>query len=182
VKQFEATDNEELYGKILSDEDRLDHAYKFAKKRHDATGAVRKFSKQPYIVHPLSVAEIVDAYTHHDTDLICAAYLHDTVEDTPTSWDELNDKFGEQIADTVSELTNNKEDIKKLGKENYMSRKMIDLSDDALIIKLADQYYNINDHPGTEQHDRIVKNVTTLKRNRQLKPIHKELIHAILSC
>ena len=70
---------------------KLNEAIKFASDKHD--GQIRKLTNLPYIFHPFEVAQIVATMTN-DEDVICAALLHDTVEDTKTTLDEIADKFG----------------------------------------------------------------------------------------
>ena len=77
-------------------------AAKFAFAKHD--GQLRKYTNEPYIVHPNAVARAV-ANAGGDTATIAAAYLHDTLEDTATTYDELVENFGTEIADLVVELT-----------------------------------------------------------------------------
>ena len=93
---------------------------------------------------------------------ICAAFLHDTMEDTETSSVELRGEFGDKIADLVWELTNSKYDIEKIGKEEYMSEKLKNLSNDALLIKLADMLYNISDKAQDGAYKRMLKNTYDL--------------------
>lgn len=117
-------------------------ATEFATKKHD--GQVRKFNGEPYIEHPKRVAWKVFEITHND-ELTAAAVLHDTLEDTDTSLEELVSVFGNKIAYLVMDLTNNKEGMKELGKEVYLTKKMSNLSSNALLIKLADRLDNVSD-------------------------------------
>lgn len=127
-------------------ESRYDVALEFATKKHE--GQMRKDGKTPYIVHPIGVAKIVKAYaTHHkylDTMLV-ASLLHDTLEDTDTTYDEIWETFGSAVADIVKELTSDKEELKKVGKAKYLKTKMQHMSEEALTIKLADRLYNMRD-------------------------------------
>jgi (p)ppGpp synthase/HD superfamily hydrolase len=116
-----------------------DKALIFATEKH--FGQTRRFTKEPYINHPKRVAEIVEQYTD-DENLIVAAILHDALEDTPTTFDELAREFNLTIADLVWELTNDEGRIDELGKALYLLEKMIDMTDDALLIKLADRLDN----------------------------------------
>lgn len=77
----------------------------FAAKAHD--GARRKGSGMPYILHPMEAACIVSAMTRR-SDLIAAAMLHDVLEDTPVTYEELREEFGEKIADIVRMETEDK--------------------------------------------------------------------------
>ena len=80
-------------------------AAEYAKAAHESVDQRRKFTNRPYIVHPLAVAEIVASVTD-DSEMICAAWLHDVVEDTPRTVEQIADEFGKSIATLVAELTN----------------------------------------------------------------------------
>ncbi len=114
----------------------------FAQYKHRKQ--VRKFDGQPYYVHPKEVAQIVWKVTR-DMDMVKAAYLHDTLEDTDTSFEELQSKFGERVADLAKELTSDDALIKTMGKTPYLIKKMNSMSRDALTIKLADRISNVGD-------------------------------------
>ena len=77
-------------------------AYDFAKGRH---GDQLRKSGEPYIIHPLNVAYIL-ANLEMDDETICAALLHDVVEDTSATNDDLVYEFGSSIADMVAGVTN----------------------------------------------------------------------------
>lgn len=74
----------------------------FAVRKHD--GQFRDDGVTPYMIHPAQVARILMQVTH-DTNLIAAGYLHDTIEDTDTTYEELVAEFGQDIADLVMEVT-----------------------------------------------------------------------------
>lgn len=71
------------------------------------TGAVRKGSNTPYILHPLEVAQIISTMTD-DIDVITAGVLHDIVEDTDGSLKEIKARFGDRVAELVDSITENK--------------------------------------------------------------------------
>lgn len=77
----------------------------YATEKH--SGAVRKMSDQPYILHPMEVAAIAATMTS-DEDVLCAAVLHDVVEDAGVTLDEIKEKFGERVAELVASETENK--------------------------------------------------------------------------
>lgn len=104
----------------------------------------RKFDGEPYFKHPSRVADILRKYTK-DEEIISAGYLHDTLEDTKTSWEELEATFGKRVADLVKELTSVKREVTKLGKAEYLLKKMQKMSESALFIKLADRLDNVDD-------------------------------------
>jgi (p)ppGpp synthase/HD superfamily hydrolase len=79
-----------------------DKALKFATKAH--AGQVRKFTGEDYITHPVSVAAIVRSVNHTD-EMVAAALLHDVVEDTPITNNEIRVEFGDKVADLVGWLT-----------------------------------------------------------------------------
>ena len=119
----------------------LDEAITYAVQAN--AGAYRKGTNTPYILHPLEVAAIVATMTD-DLEIIAAAVLHDTVEDTPVSLAEFADKFGHRVADIVNSETENKrqgqsasetwlirkqETIEHLSKESDLDVKMVALGD-----------------------------------------------------
>lgn len=126
------------------DLDKIVHAYEVAKKLHD--GQVRD-SGEPYITHPLAVAYIA-LELGMDTDTICAALLHDTVEDTPYTLNELSKDFGADVAMLVDGVT-------KLGKIPMATKEeqqaenirkiILATSQDlrVIIIKLCDRLHNM---------------------------------------
>jgi guanosine-3',5'-bis(diphosphate) 3'-pyrophosphohydrolase len=119
-------------------------AVQFAAHKH--TDQRRKdVRKSPYINHPIALAEVLHTDGGvRDPTVIAAALLHDTIEDTETTYDELRGLFGEDIADTVVELT----DTKFLGK---VARKRLQVSKAgrssaaAKQVKLADKICNLRD-------------------------------------
>lgn len=153
--------------------------YRFARRRHDDTGAIRKVSKEPYWVHPEGVAKIV--MEHGGSDLeIKAAMAHDVLEDTGESYEDMVEKFGEKVASIVKEVTNDKDEIAKVGKEKYISEELCRLSPEALTVKLADMLYNMKDSPTEKNYERMRKNIAFLMMNRQLDGKHLELAQEIM--
>lgn len=118
-------------------------AYQFAKARHEAVGQLRDYTGEPYINHPVEVAGIVRSVPH-DEAMVLAALLHDTVEDTETTIDEIHTEFGSDVADLVGWLT----DVSKSSDGNRALRKAIDREHTsqaparAKTIKLADLISN----------------------------------------
>lgn len=155
--------------------------YRFAKQKHDATGVIRKHSGDPYWVHPEGVAKIAAAYGGTDIE-IQAAMAHDTLEDTNCSYEELEEMFGDEVASIVREITNDTEEVDRLGKEQYINLELISLSHPALFVKLCDMYYNQMDFPTEAQKQRMIKNINYLLANREddLNENEIALIEAIL--
>ena len=153
--------------------------YRFAKRRHDDTGAIRKVSKEPYWVHPEGVAKIVMEHGGSDIE-IKAAMAHDVLEDTGDTFEDIAEKFGEEVASIVKEVTNDNDEITKIGKEKYISEELCRLSPEALTVKLADMLYNMKDSPTEKNYERMRKNVAFLMMNRHLNGKHLELAQEIM--
>lgn len=100
----------------------------------------RKYTGDPYIIHPRAVAAIVRTVHGHTPEMICAALLHDTVEDCGVSLMEILVQFGPQVAELVEWLS----DVSKPGDGNRAARKALDRAHiarapwEAQVIKLAD--------------------------------------------
>lgn len=77
----------------------IDRAAKFAEQAHK--GAHRKGTRIPYIVHPLETALIASMLTN-DEEILAAALLHDTIEDTDVTYEDLKQEFGTRVADLVA--------------------------------------------------------------------------------
>lgn len=128
---------------------RIEKAIELAKKAHE--GQFRK-TGEPYIVHPLAVKKILEEWGM-DEDTIIAGILHDTVEDTPLTLEEIKKEFGESVAflvDGVTKLSTARNGMRDIDtylpatRDNFL-RLMIALGDDirVLIIKLADRLHNL---------------------------------------
>ena len=89
--------------------DLLDEAISFAVKKH--SGQVRKMEESPYILHPVEVMSVVGTMTA-DKEILAAAVLHDTVEDTDTTIEEIRENFGTRVSLLVmTETENKREDL-----------------------------------------------------------------------
>lgn len=155
-------------------------AAEWAKKKHEDTYAVRKSTLNPYWVHPDNVAHLAKAYGGTKEEII-AAIAHDTIEDTNTTYNEIKTLFGKKVADLVKEITNNNDEILKIGKEKYMSDKLLHLSDSALFVKLCDMLHNGKDYPTAEQAERMYKNLLYIKDKREMPEKIKILYNDVLS-
>lgn len=125
--------------------DILDQAIIFAVKAH--SGQSRKGSNTPYIVHPMEVMAIASTLTN-DIEVIAAAVLHDTVEDTSTTMQDIQDAFGERVAALVAADSENKREDRPAS-ETWMLRKQETMdylehaSREEQIIVLSDKLSNI---------------------------------------
>ena len=121
----------------------VERARVFATAAHAAVKQVRKYTFEPYIVHPTEVASIV-ASVPHTNEMLAAAYLHDTVEDTGVSIVDIQVEFGNEVASLVGWLT----DVSKPEQGNRAVRKAIDREHTAMApaaaqtVKLADLIAN----------------------------------------
>lgn len=123
---------------------KIKRAYELADKAHE--GQMRS-SGEKYITHPLSVANILLDY-HMDTDTICAALLHDVVEDTDTTLDEIQKQFGEDVAlmvDGVTKIGQVPLNTKEEQQAENIRKILMAMSKDirVIIIKLADRLHNM---------------------------------------
>lgn len=133
----------------------LQDVLEFATKKHE--GQFRDDGK-PYITHPIRVAKIVDEYkgkfSKNREAIVAAALLHDTLEDTYTSYRELKEHFGELVASMVMEVTTATCVPKLIGKGHYLAEKMQMMTNYALVIKLADRLDNLRDIELTKKEKR----------------------------
>ena len=124
----------------------IDKARAFATRAHRSIDQRRKYSLLPYEVHLEAVADIV-ASVSSDPEMIAAAWLHDTVEDTSVTLNEIKENFGKGVALLVQELT----DVSRPEDGNRATRKTIDrhhlarASARAQTVKLADLIDNCRD-------------------------------------
>ena len=123
-----------------------EEALRFAAERH--RGQRRKVSGVPYILHPVEVMAIAGSITD-DEEILAAAVLHDVVEDTATTSDEVRERFGDRVADLVASETENKY-TDRPATETWVQRKLESLmelqaSDDPAvkILWLSDKLSNI---------------------------------------
>ena len=123
----------------------IERAYKFAKKAHSG---VRRISGEPYIMHPLAVARIVVKELGLGSTSICAALLHDVVEDTDYTAEDIEANFGKKIADIVEGLTKISGGIfgdkASIQAENFR-KLLLSMSTDVrvVLIKMADRLHNM---------------------------------------
>ena len=123
--------------------DIVERARTFATAAHAAVGQLRKYTHEPYIVHPAEVVSILKQVYHTDT-MLAAAWLHDTVEDTGVTLEVVRAEFGDDVAELVGWLT----DVSRPDQGNRATRKAIDRAHTAMApapaqtIKLADLISN----------------------------------------
>ena len=120
----------------------INEAIEFATKAHE--GQFRKGTKRPYIVHPVEVADIVTTMTQ-DEEVICAAVLHDTIEDCDgVTAEVLAERFGERVAALVQHESEDKSKTWEERKSATIQR-MGRVDREVQMIALADKLSNMRD-------------------------------------
>jgi GTP pyrophosphokinase len=160
------------------DRERVEDAFVFACEHH---AAQRRRSGEDFIVHPVGVARIC-AGMRLDTETLCAALLHDTIEDTSASIEEVRERFGEEIAvivDGVTKLTvitfQSRDEAQA---ENYR-KMMVAMASDVrvILIKLADRLHNMRTIDAMPKQKQLEKSRETLEIYAPIA--HRLGIHAI---
>ena len=159
----EYADLKEAARKRCSDREELDiiqKAFEFANEAHKG---VRRRSGEPYILHPIAVAKIVVSNIGLGYKSIVAALLHDVVEDTDYTVEDLRNLFGDKVATLVDGLTKiktvldneDKAEQKSMQAENF-KRILLTLNDDVrvVLIKLADRLHNCRTIEFMPEHKR----------------------------
>jgi GTP diphosphokinase / guanosine-3',5'-bis(diphosphate) 3'-diphosphatase len=163
---------------ISVDRGRVEEAFVYACVHH---ADQRRKSGEDFIIHPVGVAKIC-AGMRLDTETLCAALLHDTVEDTSASLEEVQDSFGEEIAglvDGVTKLTGlTFQSRDEAQAENYR-KMMVAMATDirVILIKLADRLHNMRTISAVPKHKQIEKARETLDIYAPIA--HRLGIHAI---
>jgi GTP diphosphokinase / guanosine-3',5'-bis(diphosphate) 3'-diphosphatase len=160
------------------DRDRVRDAFVFACEHH---AAQRRKSGEDFIVHPVGVARIC-AGMRLDTETLCAALLHDTVEDTSASIEEVRERFGEQIAaivDGVTKLTGIAFQSRDEAQAENYRKMMVAMATDVrvILIKLADRLHNMRTIDAMPKQKQLDKARETLDIYAPLA--HRLGIHAI---
>lgn len=140
------------------DREMIDKAFRIANEAH---WNMRRKSGEPYIIHPISVAKIVNQEIGLGAKSIAVALLHDVVEDTEYSLEDIDREFGPKISSLIDGLTKisgtyNKENSSSLQAENF--RKMLlTLSDDlrVILIKIADRLHNMRTLDSMPEHKKM---------------------------
>jgi len=151
--------------------DLIKRARDYATNAHQRIDQRRKYNNQPYHVHLEAVAKLVTSVTD-DAEMIAAAWLHDTVEDTPATLGDIETEFGVSVAELVEELT----DISKPSDGNRAHRKTADrqhsaqASARAKTVKLADLIDNCRD---ITKHDQRFARVYLTEMAALLEVLHE---------
>ena len=106
----------------------------------------------PYVNHPIALANVLAQAGVDDVSVIIAALLHDTIEDTDTTFEELARNFGNDIATVVLEVTDDKL-LTKAERKRLQVEHAPTISDRAKLVKLADKICNVRDLSSSPPHD-----------------------------
>lgn len=155
---------------------KIELARAFSIYAHESVGQKRKYTGEPYWHHPQAVAEVVQSVPHTEA-MVCAAWLHDVVEDTPFTIETVAAVFGEDVAALVGWLT----DVSKPEDGNRIVRKAIDRHHtarapiEAKTVKLADLIDNsksiLSHDPGFGR--------TYLAEKRELLEVMRDADHTL---
>ena len=146
------------------DFDMITQAYEYADKAHE--GQMRQ-SGEPYITHPISVAHIL-VELGMDTETICAGLLHDVVEDTASTLDEIKKMFGADVAlmvDGVTKLTKLSYSSKEQRHAENVRKMLLAMAKDVrvIIVKLADRLHNMRTGEYWKEYKRREKALETME-------------------
>ncbi len=163
---------------LTIDRERVERAFVFACEHH---ADQRRQSGEDFIVHPVGVAKIC-AGMRLDTETLCAALLHDTVEDTTASLDEVREQFGDEVAllvDGVTKLTGITFTSRDEAQAENYRKMMVAMASDirVILIKLADRLHNMRTIGAMTKQKQIDKAKETLEIYAPIA--HRLGIHAI---
>lgn len=122
---------------------RLKDAFEFAREAHSSQ---RRKSGEPYILHPIAVADIAASEINLDVNSVIAAFLHDVVEDTPHTIEEIQQRFGDDVAFLVKVVTKQKKEKYEMSKQLDNFKQMLNSVQydiRALLVKLSDRLHNM---------------------------------------
>jgi len=136
-------------------------AKSLAKKKHE--GQLRKDCKTEYFEHLKCVVNELKNMGIVNEDVLCTGWLHDTIEDTDTDYDEIYEKFNKKIADYVASVTKDTRLIKAKQEKDYISQ-LKKASWQAKVVKLGDIIANFKDLPNTgydfaKRKDKVKKKI-----------------------
>jgi (p)ppGpp synthase/HD superfamily hydrolase len=135
-----------LFGKQKDIEsDRIEKAKEYAIKKHDMPSDSQRYGSLPYSVHLEAVVEIAKKYLYYlkeeyQEDIIMSCWLHDSIEDTDTSPHDLEEMYGNRVADIVFRVSNERGWTRK--ERNFKTYPKIWVNESAIFVKLCDRISN----------------------------------------
>ncbi len=122
---------------------KIQQAVAFAARAHQ--GQLRKDGRTPYASHPFRVCLVAtEVFGFHDPEILVAAILHDTIEDTTTDYDDIVAMFGPNVAEWVRLLSKDKR-LPEIEREEDYVRGLVSACWQVQVLKLADVYDNLSD-------------------------------------
>lgn len=149
-------ENENLKNKILL-------ASNFAKEKHQCQ--TRRDGKTLYYKHLDDVVMLLKKVGVKDQDILCAGWLHDTIEDTSTDYDDIYEKFGKRVADVVASVTKDTRLPKEMQEKKYLQQ-LRHSPWQAKIVKLCDIIANITDLENSGYN-----------KEKKIKQVKKKLVY-----
>ncbi len=122
--------------------DNVLEAIRFATDAH--SGQKRKGKETSYIMHPLSVGLLL-ANSGAEEDVVIAGILHDTIEDTEVTYEEIVEKFGKRVADIVNDVTEQDRSLSWVERKQAALDHVKSMSEDSVLVKTADVLHNMSD-------------------------------------
>lgn len=168
---------------------RLHKAIKLAVKGHNKQDRDGE-SALPYVTHPVDVLSLVRYEAGvTDEDVLCAAVLHDTLEETDLKADKIEDKFGDRVAELVKELTREEPDEATMQlpedevwkiRDGMMMAEIDRMSHDAKVIKLADRCSNLRNAFKSKSGAKLARYID--QSRRILEHIDREVSPPLWDC
>lgn len=140
----------------------FDKALAFAKEKHK--GQVRRYSCRAGVTHPINVANKLKKDLTVTEEVIAAAYLHDTLEDTNTTEEEISSLFGDRVLDLVRQVTA-PDNCEGKSKSQFWNDRVLKMDSDGMLLKLTDRLMNMRELNNTrkEVNSFFKKNVRETK-------------------
>lgn len=174
--------------------DRILQAINFANKAH--SGQKRKGKDISYITHPLSVALLL-ANSHAEEDIVISGLLHDTIEDTKTTYEDIVNLFGKRIADIVNDVSEQDKSLPWLERKQLALEHVKDMNPESVLVKTADVLQNMSEQiedykiegdkmferfnaKKEQQLNRYIKLVDAIKKRELNNPLLSELEKTVL--
>lgn len=146
-------------------------AHAIAQVAHNAVGQKRKYTGEDYIVHPEEVVAILKAHGVTDESIICAAYLHDVLEDTRVTYSELEFWFGNDVAMLVWDVTDQCHEGNRAARKKAEAERLGSCCFAAKMIKLADMISNTK---SIVEHDKDFAKVYMREKKNLLDEMYEK--------
>jgi len=157
----------------------INKAKEFAKMAHSSINQRRKYTNEEYYLHPYEVADILLSSSLPSEAMVCASYLHDVVEDTPFTFQDIFERFGLEITELVYELTDytTKEDGNRAKRKEIELERLSKISVKAMMIKMADILDNLS---SIEKYDKNFAKVYFKEKQAILETFEPKVQRTIL--